>query len=109
MTFATAFLVFAGAVASLIMTAANPAFLLAFVRRYGMLLLSLGFLGLALWLVFPSSNWLLAAALSINGAACVAHGVAVTRHFRLLTGFFFSILGGFQLGLVLVAALQASA
>ena len=108
MTFTTAFVVLAGAVASIFMTATNPTMMAVFLRRYGILLLALCVFGFALWIVFPSTNWILPAALSINGAACVAHGVAVTRRLRILTGFLFSILGGFQLGLVLLAAMQVN-
>lgn len=66
-------------------------------------------LGLALLTVFPSGPWLYPAALSINGAACVAHGILLTTQFRVLSGFCFSVLGGMQLGLVLILASVAGA
>jgi hypothetical protein len=60
--------------------------------------------GLALWLVFPHGPWLFPAALSINGSACVAHGIAMNFRLRLLTGFLFCVIGGVQLGIVLILA-----
>jgi hypothetical protein len=50
----------------------------------------------------PDGAWLLPAALSINGAACIAHGICIISQLRVLTGFLFSVIGGFQLGLVLL-------
>jgi hypothetical protein len=85
-------------------SSAGPRAAVQFAYRTGLLLLAIACLGAALYVVFPSGPWLYPAALSINGAACVAHGITLNFRLSFLTGFFFSILGGIQLGIVLILA-----
>jgi hypothetical protein len=106
MIYTAVFLLLTGAMVTAAATATDPRAANRLTRQSGLLLLALICLGLALWLVFPSGPWFLPAALSINGAACVAHGISLNNRLHLLGGFLFSILGGFQLGLVLIQSMM---
>lgn len=106
MTPTFAFLVLTGAFASAVGMSRNLPAATRFVRDAAFVAVGILFLGIALWVVFPDGTWFFPAALSLCGAACVAHGLAIMKKLQLLTGFMFSIMGGFQLGIVLLQALQ---
>jgi len=57
----------------------------------------------ALSLIFSGFWWTFAAALLLNGAMCVAHGVTILRRLRVIMGLFFCLLGGVQLGILAMA------
>ena len=97
-------LLLTGAMATAAASTASPRAAVQFAYRSGLLLLALACLGAALYVVFPNGPWLYPAALSINGSACVAHGISLNFRLRFVSGFFFSILGGIQLGIVLIFA-----
>ncbi len=101
----TAFvLMVTGAMATAAASSAGPRDAVQFAYRTGLLLLAIACLGAALYVVFHNGPWLYPAALSINGAACVSHGISLNFRLRFLSGFLFSILGGIQLGIVLILA-----
>jgi hypothetical protein len=107
MFYTAVFLLLTGAMVTAAATTTDPAIVNRATRQCGLILFAILCLGLALWVVFPAGPWLFPAALSINGSACVAHGISLSNRLRLIGGFLFCILGGFQLGLVLIQALLA--
>ena len=102
----TYFLMFAGTAASIVALLGNPHLMERQLRRGAAVAITLLCLLLTLDIFFPSGSWVFPAALSINGAACIAHGVCIIAQLRVLSGFLFSVLGGFQLGLVLLMVAQ---
>jgi uncharacterized membrane protein YjjP (DUF1212 family) len=80
----------------------------ASIRDYGLLIVAIFCACFAFSLLFPGSSWwIFPAALSLNGAMCVGHGVTIIRRMRILMGLFFCILGGVQLGIVTLAIIRA--
>jgi hypothetical protein len=69
-------------------------------RDYVLLVFALGCVCFALSRLLPGYLWLIPAAIALNGAMCVAHGVTIIRRLRLPMGIFFCLLGGFQLGIL---------
>jgi hypothetical protein len=107
MLYTAVFLLLTGAMVTAAATAPDPMRAARSTRQITLVLLAIICLGAALVLALPNGPWLYPAALSLNGAACVAHGVRLTSKLRVLSGFGFSVLGGMQLGLVLIMAIQA--
>ena len=93
-----------GAMATAAASTAGPRAAVQIACRAGLFLLAIACLGAALCIVFPQGPWILPAALSLNGAGCVSHGIGLNFRFRFLSGFLFSVLGGIQLGIVLILA-----
>jgi hypothetical protein len=104
MIYAAVFLLLTGAMATAAAYTVQPQAMTRVVRQTAYTSMAICCVGIALWLVFPHGPWLLPAALSINGSACVAHGISLNFRLRMLTGFLFCVLGGVQLGIVLILA-----
>ena len=75
-------------------------------RDYGVLIIAFIIACAALGLVFSGFDWILAGGFSINGAVCIAHGASHIRKRRFLWGFVFTLVGGFQVGLVTSAIIE---
>lgn len=101
-------LLLTGAMATAAASTAGPRAAVQFAYRTGLFLLAIACLGAALYIVFPNGPWIYPAALSFNGAACVAHGISLNFRLKFFTGFLFSIIGGIQLGIVLILAALTS-
>ena len=75
-------------------------------RDYGLLLAALVLACAALRAALPDGDWMLAAAFATNGAFCIAHGASHIRRRHIFWGFIFTLMGGFQVGLVTSALIM---
>jgi hypothetical protein len=105
---AAVFLLLTGAMATAAASRPGQRALANALQRCALTLLALICLGVALSMILPNGPWFLPAALSINGSACVAHGIGLNLRVKMISGFLFCVLGGIQLGIVLILAAVAA-